>query len=46
MAQQALTEIVLSAVGVDNCAVGILGEGIDRQVAAQQIGFEGDVRGA
>lgn len=45
MAQQALTEIVLSAVGVDNCAVGILGEGVDRQVAAQQIGFEGDVRG-
>lgn len=45
MAQQALTEIVLSAVGVDNCAVGITGEGVDRQVAAQQIGFEGDVRG-
>ena len=45
MAQQALTEIVLSAVGVDNCAVGILGEGVDRQVTAQQIRFEGDVRG-
>jgi hypothetical protein len=35
---------VLSAVGVDNCAVGVLGEGVDRQVTAQQIRFEGDVK--
>ena len=45
MAQQAQAKIVLPAVGVDDRAIGILGEGVDRQVAAQQIGFEGHVRG-
>lgn len=38
-------EIVLFVVGVDNCVVGILGEGVDCQVVVQQIGFEGDVWG-
>lgn len=43
MAQQAQAQIGLAAVGVDNLAVRVLGQGVNRQVAAEQILFEGDV---
>ncbi len=45
MAQQAQTQIGPAAVGIDNQAIGILSQRIDRQIAAQQILFQRDVRG-
>jgi hypothetical protein len=45
VAQQALAQIVLAAVGIDNLAVGVLGQRVDRQIAAQQILLQRDVRG-
>ena len=45
MAQQAQTQIGLAAVGIDNQAIGILSQRIDRQIAAQQILLQRDVRG-
>jgi hypothetical protein len=46
VAQQAQTQIGLAAVGIDNQAIGILSQRIDRQIAAQQILFQRDVRAA
>ncbi|MNN34318.1 hypothetical protein D3C81_1481200 [compost metagenome] len=43
MAQQAQGEVVLAAVGIDQPAVGVLGDGVDGQVAADQVFLEGDL---
>ncbi len=45
MAQNAVSQIRLAAIGINDMAVFILGEGVNGQIAALQILFKGDVRG-
>ncbi|MNE05856.1 hypothetical protein D3C80_984300 [compost metagenome] len=43
VAQQAQGEVVLAAVGIDQATLGVLGDGVDGQVAADQVFLEGDL---
>ena len=43
MAQHARGEVALPAPWVDQAAIAVLGHGVDGQVAARQVFFQGDV---
>ena len=43
VAQQAELKVLLTMVGIDECAVGCFGDGVDGQVAALQVLFQCDI---